>query len=64
MDEHEAINYWSKEDNAYIAEAPELSGRVTREHSKALTNLKPAITALRCFVFEILILTNSFSEYA
>ena len=45
MDKYEVIIYWSKEDNAFIAEAPELPGCIAHgdTHSKALTNLKSAM---------------------
>ncbi len=40
MDKYEVIIYWSKEDNALIAETPELPGCIAHgeTHSKALTN--------------------------
>lgn len=45
MDKYEVIIYWSKEDNAFIAEAPELPGCIAHgvTHSKALANLKSAM---------------------
>ncbi len=45
MDKYEVIIYWSKEDNAFMAEAPELPGCIAHgeTHSKALTNLKSAM---------------------
>lgn len=45
MDKYEVIIYWSNEDNAYIAEAPELPGCMAHgdTHSKALANLKSAM---------------------
>ena len=45
MDKYEVIIYWSKEDNALIAETPELPGCIAHgeTYSKALTNLKSAM---------------------
>ncbi|MCP4261568.1 MAG: type II toxin-antitoxin system HicB family antitoxin [Planctomycetes bacterium] len=45
MDKYEVIIYWSKEDNSFIAEAPELPGCIAHgeTHSKSLTNLKSAM---------------------
>jgi predicted RNase H-like HicB family nuclease len=45
MDKYEVIIYWSKEDNALIAETPELPGCIAHgeTHSKALTNPKSAM---------------------
>ncbi len=42
MDKYEVIVYWSKEDNAFIAEAPELPGCIAlgKTHSISLTSLK------------------------
>ncbi len=44
MDKYEVIVCWSKEDNAFIAEAPELPGCIAYGEtlSKTLTNLKSA----------------------
>ena len=45
MDKYEVIIYWSKEDNSFIAEAPELPGCIAHgeTHLKALANLKSAM---------------------
>ena len=45
MDKYEVIIYWSKEDNSFIAEAPELPGCIAHgeTHSKSLANLKSAM---------------------
>lgn len=45
MDKYEVIIYWSKEDNAFVAEAPELHGCIAHgeTYTKALTNLKSAM---------------------
>lgn len=42
---YEIIIYWSKEDNAYIAEVPELPGCVAHgdTYEEALKNVKDAI---------------------
>ena len=45
MDRYEIIIYWSEEDNAYIAEVPELPGCMAHgeKHEIALKNAKDAI---------------------
>ena len=45
MDKYEVIIYWSKEDNSFIAETPELPGCIAHgeTHFKALANLKSAM---------------------
>lgn len=45
MDKYEVIIYWSEEDQAYIAEAPELAGCMAHgsDHETALRNLREAI---------------------
>jgi predicted RNase H-like HicB family nuclease len=45
MDRYEIIIYWSEEDNAYIAEVPELPGCMTHGESyeEAVRNAKDAI---------------------
>jgi predicted RNase H-like HicB family nuclease len=45
MDRYEIIIYWSDEDQAFIAEAPELPGCMAHgdTHEYALTNIKPAM---------------------
>ena len=42
---YEIIIYWSKEDNAFIAEVPELPGCMAHgnTHEEALKNIKDAI---------------------
>jgi len=44
-DKYEIIIYWSGEDNAFVAEVPELAGCVAHgpTHEKALANAKKAI---------------------
>ncbi|MDD5457800.1 MAG: type II toxin-antitoxin system HicB family antitoxin [Phycisphaerae bacterium] len=43
---YEIIIYWSNEDNAFVAEVPELPGCMAhgKSYEKALTNAKSAIT--------------------
>ena len=45
MFKYETIIYWSKEDNAYVAEVPELSGCMAHgdSYESALENAKDAI---------------------
>jgi predicted RNase H-like HicB family nuclease len=45
MNRYEMIIYWSNEDNAFIAEVPELSGCMAHgdSYEKALENAKEAI---------------------
>jgi predicted RNase H-like HicB family nuclease len=45
MDRYEIIIYWSDEDNAYIAEIPELSGCMAHgeNYESALRNAREAI---------------------
>lgn len=45
MDKYEVIIYWSAEDDAFIAEAPELRGCLAHgeSHEAALTNLRSAM---------------------
>lgn len=45
MDKYEIIIYWSEEDQAFIAEVPELSGCVAHgdSHDAALANIKEAM---------------------
>ena len=45
MDKYEIIIYWSNEDEAFIAEAPELPGCVAHgdSHENALLNIKTAM---------------------
>jgi predicted RNase H-like HicB family nuclease len=45
MDRYEIIIYWSSEDNAYIAEVPELPGCMAHgaNQEDALTNIKSAM---------------------
>lgn len=45
MYKYEIILYWSKEDNSYIAEVPELPGCMTdgRSYSEALNNAEVVI---------------------
>ena len=45
MDKYEIIIYWSDEDQAFIAEAPELPGCMAHgdTHETALTNIKTAM---------------------
>lgn len=45
MDRYEIIIYWSTEDNAYIAEVPELPGCIAhgKNYETALKNAKEAI---------------------
>lgn len=45
MDRYEIIIYWSEEDNAYIAEVPELPGCMAHgeSHESAVKNVKDAI---------------------
>ena len=42
---YEIIIFWSKEDNAFVAEVPELAGCMAdgRTHQEALTNAEQAI---------------------
>ncbi len=46
MDKYEVIIYWSRENNAFIAEAPELPGCMAhgKNHHEALENIKQAMT--------------------
>ncbi len=46
MDKYEIILYWSAEDDAFIAEVPELAGCIAHGQSRedALKNAKEAIT--------------------
>ena len=45
MDKYEVIIYWSEEDQAYIAEVPELPGCMAHgsDHEVSLRNLRDAI---------------------
>ncbi|MCE5278245.1 MAG: type II toxin-antitoxin system HicB family antitoxin [Planctomycetaceae bacterium] len=45
MDKYEIIIYWSQEDNAFIAEAPELPGCMAHgdSHEDALKNMRAAM---------------------
>ncbi len=45
MDKYEIIIYWSNEDNAFIAEVPELPGCMAHgnNHHEALENIREAI---------------------
>jgi predicted RNase H-like HicB family nuclease len=45
MDKYEIIVYWSMEDNAFIAEVPELAGCMAdgQSHIEAVQNAKSAI---------------------
>ena len=45
MDRYEIVIYWSQEDNAFLAEIPELSGCIAHgsTHEEALTNVKQAM---------------------
>ena len=45
MDKYEIIIYWSEEDQAFIAEAPELPGCMAHgdTHDVALANIKEAM---------------------
>ena len=45
MDKYEIIIYWSEEDRAFIAEAPELPGCMAHgeSHELALENIRSAI---------------------
>ena len=45
MDKYEIIIYWSAEDKAFIAEAPELPGCVAHgsSHERALVNIRKAM---------------------
>lgn len=45
MDKYEIIIYWSEEDQAFIAEAPELPGCMAHgeTHHAALNNIKTAM---------------------
>lgn len=45
MDKYEIIIYWSEEDQAFIAEAPELPGCMAHgdTHDAALANIKEAM---------------------
>ena len=45
MDKYEIIIYWSEEDQAFIAEAPELPGCMAHgdTHDVALVNIKEAM---------------------
>ena len=45
MHKHEIILYWSNEDQAFIAEAPELPGRMAHgdDQEAALRNIKDAM---------------------
>ena len=46
MDRYEVIIYWSEEDQAYVAEVPELPGCAAHgdSYESALANAKQAIT--------------------
>jgi predicted RNase H-like HicB family nuclease len=46
MDRYEIIIYWSEEDNAFIAEVPELPGCMAhgKSHESAVKNVKDAIS--------------------
>jgi predicted RNase H-like HicB family nuclease len=46
MNRYEIIIYWSNEDNAFIAEVPELAGCMAHgnSHEEALENAKEAIS--------------------
>ncbi len=46
MDKYEIILYWSNEDNAFIAEAPELSGCAAHGNTQdeALKNIREAMS--------------------
>jgi predicted RNase H-like HicB family nuclease len=45
MDRYEIIIYWSEEDNAYIAEVPELPGCMAhgKNYEEAVKNVKDAV---------------------
>ena len=45
MDKYEIIIYWSKEDEAFVAEAPELAGCIAHggTHEEALANIQSAM---------------------
>lgn len=45
MNKYEVIIYWSKEDNSFIAEVPELPGCMSdgSSHEEALKNIQPII---------------------
>ena len=45
MDKYEIIIYWSEEDRAFIAEAPELPGCMAHgsSHAAALANIKKSV---------------------
>ena len=45
MDKYEIIIFWSEEDQAFIAEAPELQGRMAHGdfHEAALSNIREAM---------------------
>lgn len=45
MDKYEIIIYWSEEDHAFIAEAPELQGCMAHgdSHETALSNIRDAM---------------------
>jgi len=45
MDRYEIIIYWSNDDNAFIAEVPELPGCIAHgdTHEAALNNIKAAM---------------------
>jgi predicted RNase H-like HicB family nuclease len=45
MEKYEIIIYWSEEDNAFIAEVPELPGCMAHgnSHDEALSNIKQAM---------------------
>lgn len=45
MDKYEIIIYWSEEDQAFVAEAPELPGCIAHgdSHKSALANIHSAI---------------------
>ena len=45
MDKYEIIIFWSNEDNAFIAEAPELPGCMAHgdSHEAALANIRSAM---------------------
>ncbi len=45
MDKYEVIIYWSAEDDAFVAEVPELAGCMAHgpSHESALANIKDAM---------------------
>ena len=48
MDKYEVIIYWSAEDNAFVAEVPELAGCMAHgpSHESALANIKDAMASM------------------